>query len=119
MSIDFSFVYSSTPPAERYHFVVRVRYLLFIIDKLFSYPVSMRFENNFLFSIHGKSCCLEGYPLMFPSMYNNKAAFYINVYIFTNWALHEQYKNVQSQYPSTWATYLRRIKTVYDFDKSK
>lgn len=56
---------------------------------------------------------------MFPSIYNNKAAFYTKVYIFTNWAIHKQYKNVQRQYPSTWATYLRRIKTAYDFEKSK
>lgn len=62
---------------------------------------------------------LEGYPLMLPSRYNNKVVCYTKVYIITNWALHEQYKNVQSQYASTWAAFLRRIKTVYDFDKSK
>jgi hypothetical protein len=37
----------------------------------------------------------------------------------TNWALSEQYKNVQTSHPSTWTAFLRRIKTVYDFDKSK
>lgn len=56
---------------------------------------------------------------MLPSRYNNKVACYTKVYIITNWALHEQYKNVQSQYPSTWAAFLRRIKAVYNFDKSK
>jgi len=62
---------------------------------------------------------LEGYPLMLPSRYNNKVACYTKVYIITNWALSEQYKNVQTQYPSTWAAFLRRIKTVYNFDISK
>jgi hypothetical protein len=62
---------------------------------------------------------LEGYPLMLPSRYNNKVACYTKVYIITNWALNEQYKNVQTQYPSTWAAFLRRIKTVYNFDISK
>lgn len=42
---------------------------------------------------------LEGYPLMLPSRYNNKVACYTKVYIITNWALHEQYKNVQSHIP--------------------
>lgn len=62
---------------------------------------------------------LEGYQLMLPSRYNNKVSCYTKVYIITNWALHEQYKNIQTQYPSSWAAFLRRIKTVYDFDKSK
>lgn len=62
---------------------------------------------------------LEDYPLMLPSRYNNKVACYTKVYIITNWALSEQYKNVQSQFPSTWAAFLRRVKTVYNFDKSK
>ena len=54
-----------------------------------------------------------------PSRYNNKVACYTKVYIITNWALSEQYKNVQREYPTTWAAFLRRIKTVYNFDKSK
>ena len=62
---------------------------------------------------------LEGYPLMLPSRYNNKVACYTKVYIITNWALSEQYKNIQREYPSTWQAFLRRIKTVYNFDKSK
>ncbi len=62
---------------------------------------------------------LEGYPLMLPLRYNNKVACYTKVYIITNRALCEQYKNVQTQYPTTWAAFLRRIKTVYNFDKSK
>lgn len=62
---------------------------------------------------------LEGYPLMLPSRYNNKVACYTKVYIITNWALNEQYKNVQTSHPSTWAAFLRRIKTVYNFDISK
>ena len=62
---------------------------------------------------------LEGYPLMLPSRYNNKVACYTKVYIITNWALSEQYKNIQTQHPSTWEAFLRRIKTVYNFDISK
>jgi len=62
---------------------------------------------------------LEGYPLMLPSRYSNKVACYTKVYIITNWALSEQYKNVQKEYPSTWQAFLRRITTVYNFDISK
>lgn len=62
---------------------------------------------------------LDGYPLMLPSRYNDKEACYTKVYITTNWALNEQYKNIQTSHPSTWQAFLRRIKTVYDFDKSK
>ena len=62
---------------------------------------------------------LEGYPLMLPSRYNNKVACYTKVYIITNWGLNEQYKKIQTEHPKTWGAFLRRIKTVYDFDVSK
>ena len=62
---------------------------------------------------------LEGYPLMLPSRYSNKVACYTKVYITTNWALYEQYKNIQRDHPTTWQAFLRRIKTVYNFDVSK
>jgi hypothetical protein len=62
---------------------------------------------------------LDGYPLMLPSRYSDKEACYTKVYITTNWMLSEQYKNVQASHPSTWQAFLRRIQTVYDFDKSK
>ncbi|GHV03246.1 hypothetical protein FACS1894211_15820 [Clostridia bacterium] len=62
---------------------------------------------------------LEGYPLMLPSRYENKAACYTKVYILTNWALCEQYKNIQQEHPTTWEAFLRRIRRVYNFDVSK
>ncbi|MCL2861877.1 MAG: replication protein [Firmicutes bacterium] len=62
---------------------------------------------------------LDGYPLMLPSRYNNKEACYTKVYITTNWTLEQQYKNVQSEHPTTWQAFLRRIHKVYNFDISK
>ena len=62
---------------------------------------------------------LDGYPLMLPSRYNDKEAAYTKVFITTNWPLSEQYKNMQTLHPSTWAAFLRRIGTVYNFDVSK
>jgi len=62
---------------------------------------------------------LEGYPLMLPSRYSNKVACYTKVYLLTNLALTEQYRNVQREYPSTWQAFLRRIKLVYNFDVSR
>jgi hypothetical protein len=56
---------------------------------------------------------------MLPCRYNNKVACFTKVYIITNWALSEQYKNIQAAHPKTWQAFLRRIKVVYDFDKSK
>ena len=62
---------------------------------------------------------LDGYPLMLPSRYNDKEAAYTKVFITTNWALSEQYKNIQTSHPSTWQAFLRRIRRVYNFDVSK
>ncbi|GHU98047.1 hypothetical protein FACS1894211_01140 [Clostridia bacterium] len=62
---------------------------------------------------------LDGYPLMLPSRYTDKEACYTKVYITTNWALSEQYKNIQTSHPSTWQAFLRRINRVYNFDASK
>ena len=62
---------------------------------------------------------LDGYPLMLPSRYNDKEAAYTKVFITTNWALSEQYKNIQTSHPSTWQAFLRRIQKVYNFDLSK
>ena len=62
---------------------------------------------------------LDGYPLMLPSRYNDKEACYTKVYITTNWTLGQQYKNVQTEHPTTWQAFLRRIHKVYNFDISK
>ena len=79
--------------------------------------VSEEFRSSF--KIEDMLKYLEGYPLMLPSRYNNKVACYTKVYIITNWALSEQYKNIQREHPSTWQAFLRRIQTVYNFDISK
>jgi len=62
---------------------------------------------------------LDGYPLQLPSRYNDKEAAYTKVYIVTNWKLSEQYRNVQSEHPTTWAAFNRRIHKIFDFDKNK
>jgi hypothetical protein len=61
---------------------------------------------------------LDGYPLQLPSRYMDKEACYTKVYITTNWPLDQQYKNVQSEHPSTWQAFLRRINKVYNFDRN-
>ena len=62
---------------------------------------------------------LDGYPLMLPSRYSDKAACYTTAYIVTNIPLYEQYPQIQQSQPETWKAFLRRIHTVYDFNISK
>ena len=62
---------------------------------------------------------MDGYPLQLPSRYNDKEAAYTKVYIVTNWKISEQYQNVQSEHPTTWQAFNRRIHKVYDFDGNK
>jgi hypothetical protein len=62
---------------------------------------------------------LDGYPLMLPSRYNDKEAAYTKVYIVTNWALEQQYRNVQGEHPTTWQAFTRRIHAVHNFDTDK
>ena len=62
---------------------------------------------------------LDGYPLQLPSRYNDKEAAYTKVYIITNWKISEQYRNVQSEHPTTWQAFNRRIHGIYDFDGNK
>jgi RNA helicase./Putative viral replication protein. len=61
---------------------------------------------------------LDVYPLRLPARYNNKIACFTKVYILTNLALDEQYKNVQREHPTTWKAFLRRIHKIYNFDKA-
>lgn len=75
------------------------------------------FRNSF--KIEDMLNYLDGHPIMLPSRYNDKVACYTKVYITTNWALSEQYKNIQKEHPTTWKAFLRRIKKVYNFDLSK
>jgi len=62
---------------------------------------------------------LDGYPLQLPSRYIDKEAAYTKVFIVTNWALHQQYPNVQTEHPTTWQAFNRRIHGIYNFDSNK
>ena len=55
---------------------------------------------------------LDGYPLTLPCRYQNKQACYTEVYIISNVALEDQYKQIQVDQPETWAALLRRIHEV-------
>jgi len=52
---------------------------------------------------------LDGYPLMLPCRYADKAACYSRVYILSNIPLTEQYPQVQLSEPKTWEAFKRRI----------
>ena len=58
---------------------------------------------------------LDGYPLTLPARYGDKIACYTKVYIISNWQLIDQYKNIQSDQPATWAAFKRRIHKIVDF----
>ncbi len=52
---------------------------------------------------------LDGYPLMLPCRYNNKAACYTKVYIISNIPIEKQYSRVQVEEPATFKAFLRRV----------
>lgn len=52
---------------------------------------------------------LDGYPLMLPCRYNNKAACFTKVFIISNIPLEKQYPKVQQDEVSTFKAFLRRI----------
>lgn len=52
---------------------------------------------------------LDGYPLQLPCRYANKVACYTTVFIISNIPLKQQYPNVQTDNPETWAAFRRRI----------
>lgn len=58
---------------------------------------------------------LDGYPLSLPCRYQNKQACYTDVYIVSNVALEDQYKQVQETQAETWPALLRRIHEVAYF----
>jgi len=126
--LEITYIYGTTEKGktryvmERYGYknVYRVtKYDHTAFDRYNGQDVVIFEEFRSSFKIEDMLNYLDGYPLMLPSRYNDKEACYTKVYITTNWALSEQYKNVQTQYPSTWQAFLRRIKTVYNFDLSK
>lgn len=60
---------------------------------------------------------LDIYHLELPARYSNRIACYTTVYIISNWALEDQYKDIQISHPSTWKAFLRRIHDVSYFAK--
>ena len=126
--LDITYIYGTTAKGktrfvmEKYGYknVYRVtKYDHTAFDRYNGQDVVIFEEYRSSFKIEDMLNYLDGYPLMLPSRYNDKEACYTKVYITTNWALSEQYKNIQTSHPSTWQAFLRRIKTVYNFDKSK
>ena len=57
---------------------------------------------------------LDGYPLMLPSRYADKAACYTEVYLVSNIPLEKQYPNVQQEEPESWKAFQRRIHHCYE-----
>jgi hypothetical protein len=58
------------------------------------------------------------YPIELPSRYANKYACYNKIYIISNWALEQQYLEVQKVDKETWDAFLRRIGKVITYDKN-
>ena len=52
---------------------------------------------------------LDGYPLMLPCRYADKAACFTKVYILSNIPLEAQYPQIQISEPKTWEAFKRRI----------
>lgn len=52
---------------------------------------------------------LDGYPVLLPCRYADKAACYDTVYIISNIPIEQQYKSVQYNEPETYQAFLRRI----------
>ncbi len=52
------------------------------------------------------------YPLELPARYNNKYCCYHTVYIISNWALEDQYHELQINDKKSWEAFLRRIHEV-------
>jgi len=60
---------------------------------------------------------LDVYGVSLPARYGDKTACYTKVFIISNWALNEQYKNIQAEHPETFKAFLRRIHHIWDYDK--
>lgn len=52
---------------------------------------------------------LDGYPLDLPCRYQDRPAEFTEVYIVSNWPLHDQYPGKQEASPETWKAFMRRI----------
>ena len=58
-------------------------------------------------------CYLDGYPLMLPCRYADRAACYTKVYILSNIPLEKQYPNIQLEEPASFEAFKRRLTSVY------
>ena len=61
---------------------------------------------------------LDGYPLDLPCRYNNKVACYTKVYILSNVAFDEQYRDIFREYPETFRAFRRRISCIKEFGEN-
>lgn len=52
---------------------------------------------------------LDGYPLILPCRYGDRAACYTKVYVVSNIPMEQQYPNIQLEEPETWNAWLRRF----------
>ena len=55
---------------------------------------------------------LEGYPLMLPCRYGDRAACFTKVYVVSNIPIDKQYPNIQQDEPKSWDAFLRRFTSV-------
>lgn len=60
---------------------------------------------------------LDGYPLELPSRYHNKIACYTKVFILSNVAFDEQYREIFREHPETFRAFQRRISCIKYFGK--
>lgn len=62
---------------------------------------------------------LDGYPLDLPCRYNNKQACYTKVYLLSNVAFEDQYRDIRREYEETWKAFCRRIHCIKIFDDNE
>lgn len=55
---------------------------------------------------------LEGYPLMLPCRYGDRAACFTKVYVVSNIPIEKQYPNIQRDEPKSWDAFLRRFTSI-------
>lgn len=58
---------------------------------------------------------IDGHPIKATCRYQNKQLCYTKVYIVSNWALEEQYPEIQSTDRETWKAFIARLNGVFEF----
>lgn len=58
---------------------------------------------------------LEGYPLTLPCRYADRVACFTTVFLISNIPMERQYPNVQMEEPETYAAFLRRFTSIFEF----